>query len=80
MSKNWGEVTQVDPDKLYKLYEIIDDIGVHHEWSAEYGELSIKVEDVWITFSANIDMLADRSEDMNAYADAQRIADMYWRE
>jgi hypothetical protein len=76
MHKNWGEVTMVDPDKLYKLFQIIDDIGVYHEWSEEYGELSIKAEDVWITFTT---APGDKADD-NAYADAQRVADMYWRQ
>lgn len=80
MHKNWGEVTMVDLDKLYKLYQIIDDIGVRHEWSEEYGELSIKAEDVWITFTADPKMLEDRQLDESAYADAQRVADMYWRQ
>ena len=78
--KNWGEVRMVDPDKLYKLYEIIDDIGVNHEWSAKYGELSIQAGEVWITFTADPDVMADVANDENAYADSQRVADMYWRE
>jgi len=78
--KNWGEVTMVDPDKLYKLYEIIDDIGVHHDWSADNGELSIKAEGVWITFTADPRIMKEIEDDNNAYADAQRVADMYWRQ
>ena len=80
MHKNWGEVTMVDPDKLYELYKVIDDIGVHHEWNADYGELNIRAGDVWIMFSADHDVMADIANDNNAYADAQRVADMYWRE
>jgi hypothetical protein len=78
--KNWGEVTNVDPDKLYKLFEIIDDIGVHHEWSADSGELNIRAGDVWIMFTADPDIMADIASDNKAYADAQRVADMYWRQ
>lgn len=80
MSKNWGEVTNVDLDKLYKLFEIIEDIGVHHEWSADHGELSIRAGEVWITFTADPDVIADMHNDNNAYADAQRVAEMYWRQ
>jgi len=80
MHKNWGEVTNVDPEKLYKLFELIDDIGVHHEWSALDGELSIRAGDVWITFNADADLMAEATRDDFAYADAQRIADLYWRQ
>ena len=81
MSKNWIEVTGIDPDKLYKLYEVIDDIGLHHEWSADDGELNVRIEGrYWVTFSADRDIMADIANDRNAYADAQRVAEMYWRE
>lgn len=80
MNKNWGEVTMVDPEKLYKLSQIIDDIGVHHEWSEDNGELHIRAEDVWITFRADEQVMADMRDDKFAYADAQRVADRYWRQ
>jgi hypothetical protein len=80
MNKNWGEVTGVDPVKLYKLFEILDDIGVHHEWSEDNGELHIRAGDVWISFLADEQVMADMQADKFAYADAQRVADMYWRE
>jgi hypothetical protein len=77
MNKNWGEVTGVDPDKLYKLFQILDDIGVYHEWSMDNGELHIRAGDVWISFLADQQIIRN---DEDAYADAQRVADMYWRE
>jgi hypothetical protein len=80
MSKDWGDVSGVDPAKLYQLFQLIDDIGVHHEWNELDGELSIRAGDTWITFTADEQVMADMKFDAYAYADAQGVADTYWRE
>lgn len=57
MARNWGVVWNVDREKLYKLFELIDDIGVHHDWNAEDGQLDIKADDVWIVFTADAEQM-----------------------
>jgi hypothetical protein len=78
--KNIYEVKNVEPDQLHKLYGIVDDLGLRHEYSGDDGELNVCFGDSWVTFSVDPDILADIRNDQLAYDDAQRVADMYWRE
>ena len=75
-----GSITKVDPDKLQKLYELLDDIGVNLEYSEAHGELSVYAGDIGIMFEADRTIMKDRYADAYWADDAERIAEGYWRE
>lgn len=75
-----GTITRVDPDKLQKLFELIDDIGVSHEYSRANGELAIYAGDIGITFEADRKLMDEALQDAYWQDDAERVAEGYWRE
>ena len=80
MKMTIGSITKVDPDKLQKLYELLDDIGVNLEYSEAHGELSVYAGDIGIMFEADRTIMKDRYADAYWADDAERIAEGYWRE
>jgi hypothetical protein len=80
MKMTIGTITHVDPDKLQKLYELLDDIGVNHEYSRANGELAIYAGDIGIMFEADRKLIAEALEDAYWQDDAERVAEGYWRE
>lgn len=48
-----GEVLNVDREKLYRLFELVEDIGVDHDWNLRDGVLLISAGGVSITFKAD---------------------------
>jgi hypothetical protein len=73
-------IDKVHPDKLQKLYELLDDIGVNLEYSEAHGELSIYAGEIGIMFEADKSIMEDRYADAYWAADAERVAEGYWRE
>ena len=80
MKMTIGTIPRVDPDKLQKLFELIDDIGVVHEYSRADGELSIYAGDIGIMFEADKSMMEDAYADEYWMRDAERVAEGYWRQ
>lgn len=80
MKMTIGTIARVDPDKLQKLYQLIDDIGVSHEYSMADGELSIYAGDIGIMFEADKSLMRDAYEDAYWQEDAERIAEGYWQQ
>jgi hypothetical protein len=80
MKMTIGTITHVDPEKLKKLFDIIDDIGVMHEYSLADGELAIYAGDIGILFEADKSMMKDAYLDNYWQEDAERVAEGYWRE
>jgi hypothetical protein len=67
-------------EALYKLFLVIDDLGLVHRYSAEDGELEVSIHGEWLMFYVDRRVLDDEREIDRAYEDAQRIAEAYWRE
>lgn len=80
MNYTVGKINKVDPRKLYKLFDVIDDIGMLHDYSREDGELSIYADGVAITFEADRELMEQANEDSFWQEDAERIAEGFWRE
>ena len=75
-----GSITKVHPDKLQKLYELLDDIGATLDYSEASGRLSVYAKDIGITFEADEAIMKDRYVDAYWADDAERVAEGYWRE
>lgn len=80
MNYTVGKINKVDPDKLYKLFDAIDDIGMLHEYSREDGELSIYADGVAIMFQADPQLMEEAGKERFWREDAERIAEGFWRE
>jgi hypothetical protein len=80
MKMTIGTIRQVDPDKLYELFKILEDIGCNLEWSMAAGELSVYAGDIGITFEADRRLIQERIEDEYWAQDAENVAEGYWRE
>jgi hypothetical protein len=80
MKMTIGSINKVDPDKLQKLYELLDDIGVNLEYSEAHGELSVYAGGIGIMFEADKSIMKDRYVDAYWADDAERVAEGYWRE
>jgi hypothetical protein len=75
-----GSITNVNPEKLQALYELLDDIGVNHEYSRANGELAIYAGDIGILFEADRKLMEEAIEEAYWQEDAERIAEGYWRQ
>lgn len=75
-----GTITKIEPEKLYKLFDLIDDIGVNHEYSRANGELAIYAGNIGILFEADKSLIEDAYVDMYWQEDAERIAEGYWNQ
>lgn len=75
-----GTIRMVHPDKLEKLYYLLDDIGCNLEWSEAAGELSVYAGNIGITFEADRKLIEERLQDAYWAEDAERVADGYWRQ
>jgi hypothetical protein len=80
MNYTVGKINRVDPDKLQKLFDLIDDIGMQHEYSRDDGELSIYADGVAIMFEADQQLMEEASKEAFWREDAERIAEGFWRE
>lgn len=67
-------------EQLDKLYDAFEDLGLVHRYSAELGEFDVKTGDTWITFYVDHRVLDEERAEDEAFADAQRVADTYWRQ
>lgn len=74
------EVLIHSSDTLYKLYQLMDENGFTHRYSAEYGELEVLAHKKWILFYVDKRKLDEERQDQEAFEDAQRIAEGYWRQ
>jgi len=75
-----GEVKVMSSEQLYNLYKAFDDLGFAHRYSEELGEFDIKMGEKWFTFYVDHDVLKDEQEDQRWAADAEMVADYYWRQ
>jgi|688.fasta_scaffold16050_24 hypothetical protein len=80
MKMTIGSITKVHPDKLQKLYELLDDIGANLDYSEARGQLSVYAKDIGIVFEADEAIMKDRYADAYWADDAERVAEGYWRE
>lgn len=80
MKMTIGSITKVHPDKLQKLYELLDDIGANLDYSEARGQLSVYAKDIGIVFEADETIMKERYADAYWADDAERVAEGYWRE
>jgi hypothetical protein len=80
MKMTIGTITKIDPDKLQKLFDLIDDIGISHEYSRADGELAIYAGDVGILLEADKSLIEDAYADEYWQRDAEKIAEGYWNQ
>lgn len=65
---------------LERLYEVFDELGMVHRYSAELGEIDVKIQDDWLNFYLDPDVMKDEQEDQRWADDATMVADYYWRQ
>lgn len=67
-------------DSLRKLFEAFDDLGFAHRFTEELGEFDVNMGGEWFMFYVNRDVLKDEQEDQRWAADAEAVAEYYWRQ
>jgi hypothetical protein len=67
-------------EALYKLFSVIDDLGLVHRYSAEDGELEVSIHGDWLMFYVDRRVLDDERALDRAFEDAERVAEGYWRQ
>lgn len=77
---NGKEVMVQSRDLLERLYRDFDDLGMVRQYSEDRAELEIKISDMWVLFYVDRRVLDEQAEQDNAYEDAMRIAEEYWRQ
>jgi hypothetical protein len=74
------EVEVNSSDIVRKLYELFDEMGLTHRFSEESGEVEVAIHGVWLLFYVNKRVLEDERKLDEAFDDAQRLAENYWRQ
>jgi len=80
MKMTIGSINKVDPDKLHKLFELLEDIGCNLEYSMYDGELSVYAGDIGIMFEADKALMKDQYLDEYWNKDAENVAEGQWRQ
>ncbi len=65
---------------LEKLYGFFDEAGIAHRYSMDEGELEVSIHGEWLLFYVDRRVLADEQQLDQAFEDAQRIAEGYWKQ
>ena len=68
------EVEVSSTDALRKLYETCDELGILRRYSEELAEVEVCIHDKWFLF------YVDKRALDEAFEDAERVADSYWRQ
>jgi hypothetical protein len=74
------EVSVQSRDVLRKLYEVFDELGMVRQFSETHAELEIKIDATWVLFYVDRAVIVQEGLDAEAYDDAERVAEGYWRE
>lgn len=80
MTTRTTDVKVQSREVLERLYEVFDELGMAHRYSSELGEIDVKVGDDWLNFYLDPDVMKDEEIDKMWSEDADRVADMYWRQ
>ena len=67
-------------DTVRKLYELFDEMGLTHRFSEELGEVEVSIHGVWLLFYVDKQVMEDEALLDEAFDDAQRLAEGYWRQ
>ena len=74
------EVEVRSRDTLEKLYELFDELGFTHVYSEERAEVEVSLHGPWLLFYLDRRVLQDEATLDQAFEDAERIAETYWRQ
>ena len=74
------EVEVSSTDALRKLYETCDELGILRRYSEELAEVEVCIHDKWFLFYVDKRALGDERALDEAFEDAERVADSYWRQ
>lgn len=74
------EVEIKSRDTLEKLYELFDELGFSHKYSEERAEVEVSLHGHWLLFYLDRRVLQDEATLDEAFEDAERIAETYWRQ
>ena len=75
-----NEIKVQSPEILATLYTTIDELGLSHDYSLENGELNVKFGEAWVSFYLDHRIMEEMKLEDEAFEDAQRIAEGYWRQ
>lgn len=65
---------------LTKLFWAFDELGFTHRYSLELGEFDVKIGEQWFMFYVDRRALDEERAHDEAFEDAQRVAEYYWRQ
>jgi hypothetical protein len=74
------EVSVQSTELLERLYQDFDDLGMVKQYSEDRAELEVRISDMWVLFYVDRRYLDDERNIAEAYEDANRIAETYWRQ
>jgi hypothetical protein len=74
------EVEVRSTDTLRKLYETCDELGILRRYSEELAEVEVCIHDKWFLFYVDKRILDEERALDEAFEDAERVAERYWRQ
>tara|TARA_R110000822_G_scaffold839_8_gene3705 strand:+ start:417 stop:668 length:252 start_codon:yes stop_codon:yes gene_type:complete len=74
------EVEVTSSVKLYELFLLFEEMGLTHRFDSELGELEIAIHGEWLLFFVGKRALSEERVEDQAFEDAQRLAEGYWKE
>ena len=74
------EVQIASRDTLVRLYELFDELGLTHRYSEERAEVEVSIHGVWLLFYLDRRVMEDERALDEAFEDAERVAETYWRQ
>lgn len=74
------EIEVKSSEVLRRLFMALDDLGFAHRYSEDLGEFDIKIGDKWFTFYVDKRVLDEERAHDEAFEDAARVAEYYWRQ
>ena len=74
------EIMVSSSDIVRKLYSLFDEVGYTHRFSEEHGEVEVLMDKKWLLFYVDKRVLDAERADDEAFEDAERIEETYWRQ
>lgn len=74
------EIEVKSVDVLRDMFDLFEELGLMHRYSRDMGELEVRIHDKWLLFYVSKRVLDDERALDEAFEDAERVADSYWRQ
>lgn len=74
------EIAVKSSQALREMYETCDELGILRRYSEGLGEVEVCIHNKWFLFYVDKRVLDDERALDEAFEDAERVADSYWRQ